>query len=250
MNPGAAHFVWAHVAPADCQDPSRRNPCPDTRQLRAVCSGVHNGGHPGRPSTGRRSAGSVPAVQRPRAGSSGCGGRSRTASSQSCASRGSPRSRTPTRSCPSSSIGTTRGSPCPPPIPSRPGGRGPTACAPTPSSASIICAGSAGAARSSWPGGDLALPRRADGRSWAGRSVILQERLNGSLWVEHEGVCVAIEPAPADPGQLRARHLSRPTEDRPELDLGLLAPAPSAERRASRPAADHPWRRRYSGRGR
>ncbi len=97
---------------------------------------------------------------------------------------------------------------------------------------------------------DLALPRRADGRSWAGRSVTVGERLDGSLWVSHADLCVPLAPAPADPGQLRARRLSRPTEDRPELDLGLLAPAPSAERRASRPAADHPWRRRYSGRGR
>ena len=98
----------------------------------------------------------------------------------------------------------------------------------------------------SWPGGGLALPRRHDGRSWAGRSVVVQERLDGSLWVSHDGLCVPVQPAPADPGQLRARQLSRPTEDRPELDLGLRAPAPTAERRASRPAADHPWRRRYS----
>ena len=33
----------------------------------------------------------------------------------------------------------------------------------------------------SWPGGDLALPRRSAGRSWAGRSVVVQERLDGSL---------------------------------------------------------------------
>jgi len=33
----------------------------------------------------------------------------------------------------------------------------------------------------SWPGGDLALPRRSDGRSRAGRTVILQERLDGGL---------------------------------------------------------------------
>ena len=98
----------------------------------------------------------------------------------------------------------------------------------------------------SWPGGGLALPRRHDGRSWAGRSVVVQERLDGSLWVSHEGLCVPVRPAPADAGQLRARQLSRPTEDRPELDLGLLAPAPPTERRVSRPAADHPWRRRYS----
>jgi len=106
----------------------------------------------------------------------------------------------------------------------------------------------------SWPGGGLALPRRNDGRSWAGRTVILQERLDGSLWVSHDERCVPVGPAPASPGQLRARQLSHPTEDRPELDLRLLAPArppaPPAERSASRPAADHPWRRRYPERGR
>ena len=106
----------------------------------------------------------------------------------------------------------------------------------------------------SWPGGGLALPRRTDGRSWAGRSVILQERLDGSLWVNHEGLCVPVEPAPASPGLLRARRLSRLADGTPGLDLGLLAPArppaPPAERRTSRPAADHPWRRHYSEPGR
>ncbi len=106
----------------------------------------------------------------------------------------------------------------------------------------------------SWSGGDLALPRRSDGRSWAGRSVVIQERLDGSLWVSHDGLCVPVEPAPASPGQLRARRLSRLAEGTPDLDLGLLAPArppaPPAERRASGPAANHPWRRRYSEPGR
>jgi transposase len=98
----------------------------------------------------------------------------------------------------------------------------------------------------SWPAGGLALPRRADGRSWAGRSVIVQERLDGSLWVSHDGLCVPVEPAPASPGELRARPLSRPKGDRPELDR----PAPAAlvsrspDRRGSTPASDHPWRRR------
>jgi len=106
----------------------------------------------------------------------------------------------------------------------------------------------------SWAGGGLALPQRNDGRSWAGRTVILQERLDGSLWVSHEGRCVPVGPAPASPGQLRARRLSRPAAGSPDLDLGLLAPArppaPPGERTASKPAADHPWRRRYSERGR
>jgi hypothetical protein len=107
----------------------------------------------------------------------------------------------------------------------------------------------------SWSGGDLALPRRPDGRSWAGRSVVLQERLDGSLWFNHDGLCVPVAPAPADAGQLRARRLSRPPEDRPELDLGLLAPAPPpppspAGPPTSKPAVDHPWRGGYSDRGR
>ncbi len=98
----------------------------------------------------------------------------------------------------------------------------------------------------SWPGGPLALPRRTDGRSWAGRSVMLQERLDGSLWVSHEQAQYPVRPAPPDPGQLRARHLSGLADGRPDLDLGLLpGPEPAADRRPERrpPSADHPWRR-------
>jgi transposase len=98
----------------------------------------------------------------------------------------------------------------------------------------------------SWPGGPLALPRRPDGRSWAGRSVILQERLDGSLWVSHEEAVYPLRPAPPDPGQLRARHLSGLAADAPDLDLGLLPrPAPGANSHPVRrpPSAGHPWRR-------
>ncbi len=106
----------------------------------------------------------------------------------------------------------------------------------------------------SWPGGDLALPRRADGRSWAGRSVTVQERLDGSLWVSHDGRCVPLAPAPADPGQLRARRLSRLVDERTDVGLGLLTSGVrtprSVDHRPSKPAPDHPWRRRYSERGR
>lgn len=106
----------------------------------------------------------------------------------------------------------------------------------------------------SWPGGGLALPRQPDGRSWAGRTVILQERLDGSLWVERDGRCIQVGLAPADPGQLRARDLSRPTTDRAELDhdprASVRPPSPPPARRPSKPAADHPWRGRYSERGR
>ncbi|MBI2776572.1 MAG: ISNCY family transposase [Chloroflexi bacterium] len=103
----------------------------------------------------------------------------------------------------------------------------------------------------SWPGGDLALPRRSDGRSWAGRSVVVQERLDGSLWVSHGELCVPLGPAPVDPGQLRARRLSRPTEDRPELDLPSPPRSTTPDPRPGwTPGPDHPWRGRYAGRGR
>lgn len=101
----------------------------------------------------------------------------------------------------------------------------------------------------SWPGGDLALPRRSDGRSWAGRTVILQERLDGSLWVDHEGLCVPVRAAPADAGQLRARKLSSPLDrDLPAELVELLdadkSPAPEPPRNdVHRPRPDHPWRR-------
>lgn len=101
----------------------------------------------------------------------------------------------------------------------------------------------------SWPGGDLALPRRSDGRSWAGRTVTLQERLDGSLWVDHDGLCVPVRPAPADAGQLRARRLTPPSDrDLPAELAGLLdadtspAPEPPGDV-VHRPRPDHPWRR-------
>lgn len=106
----------------------------------------------------------------------------------------------------------------------------------------------------SWAGGSLQLPRRSDGRSWAGRSVVLQERLDGSLWVTHDGATYPLRPAPPDPGQLRARQLSRRAEAKPDLDLDLLPPDPQPDTapRVTRrpPGPDHPWRRRYSGRNR
>ena len=104
----------------------------------------------------------------------------------------------------------------------------------------------------SWPGGPLALPRRPDGRSWAGRSVVLQERLDGSLWIAHGDLLLPLAPAPADPRLLRARHLSRHAEGRPDLDPGLLpAPAqrpPTSHPSRTKPGPDHPWRRPYSSR--
>ena len=107
----------------------------------------------------------------------------------------------------------------------------------------------------SWPDGDLALPRRSDGRNWAGRSVIVQERLDGSLWVSHDGLCVPVRPAPADAGQLRARRLTPPSDrDLPPELTELLdadkSPAPEPPRDVvHRPRPDHPWRR-YRDHGR
>ncbi|MBF6557602.1 MAG: ISNCY family transposase [Acidimicrobiales bacterium] len=101
----------------------------------------------------------------------------------------------------------------------------------------------------SWPDGDLALPRRSDGRSWAGRTVILQERLDGSLWVDHDGLCVPVRPAPADAGQLRARRLTPPLDRDLPPDLTELldadtspVPEPPSDD-VHRPRPDHPWRR-------
>ena len=104
----------------------------------------------------------------------------------------------------------------------------------------------------SWPGGPLALPRRPDGRSWAGRSITLQERLDGSLWVSHQGLCLPVEFAPPSPAQLRARHLSRRADGRPDQQLELLGSTdglptahtdPSPPKGPWRPGPDHPWRR-------
>ncbi len=106
----------------------------------------------------------------------------------------------------------------------------------------------------SWPDGPLSLPRRPDGRSWAGRSVVLQEHLDGSLWVSHGGLCLPLAPAPADPRELRARHLSRRVEDLPDIEVDLTPadPQPPAppEPAARTPAHDHPWRRSFSPRRR
>ncbi len=106
----------------------------------------------------------------------------------------------------------------------------------------------------SWPSGDLALPRRSNGRSWAGRSVIVQERLDGSLWVDHDGLCVPVRAAPADAGRLRARRLTPPSDrDLPAELTELLdvdkSPAPEPPRDVHRPRPDHPWRR-YRDHGR
>lgn len=102
----------------------------------------------------------------------------------------------------------------------------------------------------SWNGAALSLPRRQDGRSWAGRSVLVEERLDGSLWVSHAGEHYRLAEAPPDPVVLRARHLSRVAEGKPDLPIDGLAETPPADttdhRRPTvwRPGPDHPWRGR------
>lgn len=94
----------------------------------------------------------------------------------------------------------------------------------------------------SWDGGQLALPRRWDGRSWAGRVVTLEERLDSSLWVTHEGRCYRLAPAPPEPRTLRVRDLRRPSPEAPERPLPPGTPTtPSSG--PVKPASPHPWRR-------
>lgn len=98
----------------------------------------------------------------------------------------------------------------------------------------------------SFAAGDLALPRRPDGRTWAGASVTLQERLDGSLWIDHRGSCVPVVAAPLDAGQLRARKLSH----REPGQSDSVGPTPARPETASRvtpkPSPHHPWRRSYA----
>ena len=236
-------------SPRDLQ--RRAQPGPDPHRAAERQAQPDPGRAGPRRGAGRLDRGALRAGQGP--GRAAVGGRSRTGSSRSSASRGSARSRRPMRSCPDSSIATTRGSPSRPPTRCPPGGHGPTASPRRRSSASPIRDGSAGTTRSA--GRAAISPCRAGATDAAGSGDRSSSRsastaARGSATTACACRSGRPRPTPADPGQLRARRLSRPTEDRPELDLGLLAPAPPAERRASRPAADHPWRRRYSERGR
>ncbi|MGO9206931.1 MAG: ISNCY family transposase [Candidatus Limnocylindrales bacterium] len=98
----------------------------------------------------------------------------------------------------------------------------------------------------SWGEGALALPRRPDGRSWAGAAILLEERLDGSLWARHEGRHYPLTEAPATPALLRARHLSRRSEGRPDLSAPEPRREPDPPDRPAprwRPGPDHPWRR-------
>jgi transposase len=98
----------------------------------------------------------------------------------------------------------------------------------------------------SWGPGALSLPRRRDGRSWAGRAVVLEERLDGSLWARHDGEHYPLAAAPAAPTLLRARRLSRRSEDRSDVLTTVVSPPvtlPVPRPSQRRPASDHPWRR-------
>jgi len=82
----------------------------------------------------------------------------------------------------------------------------------------------------------LQLPPGAGGRSLAGRRVELELRLDGRLLVVADGRLLAAVAAPPEPARLR--------------DLRVLAPGGPQPERTSRhvgyrPAADHPWKRRF-----
>ncbi len=78
----------------------------------------------------------------------------------------------------------------------------------------------------------LQLPAGTGSRSFAGRRVELQLRLDGRLVVWDGQRTVLVQPAPADPVQLRALHQAR-------AELGSRAPSIGSR---AVPAASHPWR--------
>jgi transposase len=83
----------------------------------------------------------------------------------------------------------------------------------------------------------LQLPARSGGRTNAGRRVELQLRLDGRLVVWDGQRTILVQPAPADPVQLRALHAAR-------AELGSTAPSLGS---MAVPAATHPWRRVQPG---
>jgi transposase len=78
----------------------------------------------------------------------------------------------------------------------------------------------------------LQLPARSGGRTNAGRRVEVQLRLDGRLVVWDGQRTVLVQPAPADPVQLRALHHAR-------AELGSTAPSIGS---LAVPASTHPWR--------
>jgi transposase len=79
----------------------------------------------------------------------------------------------------------------------------------------------------------LQLPARSGGRTNAGRRVELQLRLDGRLVVWDGQRTILVQPAPADPVQLRALDVAR-------AELGTTAPSIGS---TAVPTATHPWRK-------
>jgi len=113
----------------------------------------------------------------------------------------------------------------------------------------------------------LQIPRGPSGRSYAGLRLELRECLDGRLLVYGPGgVCLAAQPAPGPDFVLRPRraphaaherrrHASRTASAEGGRDLdtppnGRVSPPTSSATRPARPAAQHPWRRPFTRRGR
>ncbi len=82
----------------------------------------------------------------------------------------------------------------------------------------------------------LQLPPGAGGRSLAGRRVEVELRLDGRLLVVADGRLLAAVPAPPEPRRLREVQVLVP---------GGPVPEPTSRNVGYRPAADHPWKRRF-----
>ncbi len=82
----------------------------------------------------------------------------------------------------------------------------------------------------------LQLPPGPGGRSLAGRRVEVELRLDGRLLVVADGRTLAAVPAPPEPRRLREIKVLVP---------GGPAPEPTSRNVGYRPAADHPWKRRF-----
>ncbi len=80
--------------------------------------------------------------------------------------------------------------------------------------------------------------------SYAKARVEIQERLDGSVMVYYQDRCLAATPAPLRAPTLRARGGPRGAIPRPPAPAaGARQPALSPPATASKPAANHPWRR-------
>jgi transposase len=82
----------------------------------------------------------------------------------------------------------------------------------------------------------LQLPPGPGGRSLAGRRVEVELRLDGRLLVVADGRILAAVPAPPEPRRLREIQVLAPGGPQPE---------PTSRNVGYRPAADHPWKRRF-----